>query len=161
MRRYGPKFNAMPKAEIHVGMRLNPFPITGWQRKRLLQHMIREHLAIERRLIRGGYMKKEPTSKALRDHTKQQIRDYMQVVDTAYMVEVAGVHGRGHHLGLQPVNQCYIDGGAGWSGMTFYGQLLWRALVSGNHVTVLQPPAAVKFGFSDREILKHRYEAKV
>ncbi|MBY3231835.1 hypothetical protein [Rhizobium laguerreae] len=157
MRRQGPVFHAMPAPNIHVGMRLDPFPVTGWVRRRLLRSMIADHLRITRSLRRKGYLKREPGTKTLSDHTKGMIRDYMRVVDTAYMIEVAGVHGEGHHLGLQPVNQCYVDGGTGWSGMTFYGQLLWRAQIGDDHVAVLQPPETVRFGFADREILKHQY----
>lgn len=146
---------AIPEVEIRIGMKLEPFVLSAWARKKILRTMIREHLSICSGMRRDGYLAKTPGDTAvLTKHVKGMIRAFMNVIDNAHTVEVAGVHGGGHHLGLSPVNQCYVGGGSGGSGMDFYAQLLWRATVDGNEVVVLQPSGSVRHCFSDHAMSK-------
>ncbi|MBX4911473.1 hypothetical protein HJA82_29605 [Rhizobium bangladeshense] len=143
------------KPKIHIGMRIAPFPLSRWQRKQLLRAQIREHLRIDRRLRLKGYLTRTPEDPTILGvNTKRMIREFMAVIDNAHTVEVAGIHANGHHLGLQPVSECYVRGGSGWSGMEFYGQLLWRATIDGNEVVVLQPTSTVNYTFSEQGIIK-------
>jgi hypothetical protein len=146
---------SIPSPSVHIGMKLAPFALSAWERKKIVRAMISEHLRICGRLRRDGYLEKAPDdSGVLTKHVKGMIRACMHVIDTAHTVEVAGVHGGGHHLGLSPVNQCYVGGGSGWSGMDFHAQLLWRATVGGNEVVVLQPTQSVRHCFSDHAMRK-------
>jgi hypothetical protein len=136
-------------------MKVAPFTLSAWERGKILRTMISEHIRVCAKLRRDGYIQKTPGDTAvLTKHVKGMIRAFMHVIDTAHTVEVAGVHGGGHHLGLSPVNQCYVGGGSGWSGMDFYAQLLWRATVDGNEVVVLQPSDSVRHCFSDHAMRK-------
>jgi hypothetical protein len=150
-----PNDHPMPSPKIRVGMKVKPFELTGWARRQIVEFLIKDHLRVLASLRRAGYAKRSPEDPAiLSKHTKDAIRAFLHVIDDAHTVEIAGVHGEGHHLGLHTVNACYVDGGSGWSGMTFYGQLLWRALVNGNQLVVLQPSEIVRFLFSERELAK-------
>ncbi|MNU26995.1 hypothetical protein D3C71_153800 [compost metagenome] len=147
--------NSIPDPAVHIGMKLAPFALSAWERKNILRTMISEHVRICAGMRREGYLAKTPGDTAvLTKHVKGMIRAVLNVIDNAHTVEVAGVHGGGHHLGLSPVNQCYVGGGSGWSGMDFYAQLLWRATVDGNEVVVLQPSGSVRHCFSDRAMRK-------
>ncbi len=147
--------HSIPDPAVHIGMKLAPFALSEWERKKILRTMISEHVRICAGMRHDGYLVKTPGDTAvLTKHVKGMIRAFMNVIDTAHTVEVAGIHGGGHHLGLSPVNQCYVGGGSGWSGMDFYTQLLWRATVEGNEVVVLQPSGSVRHCFSDRAMRK-------
>ncbi len=146
---------AIPDTALHVGMKLEPFALSAWERRQILRTMISDHIRVCAKLRRDGYIKKTPDDRTiLTKHGKGMIRDCMHVIDTAHTVEVAGIHGGGHHLHSRPVNQCYVSGGTGWSGMDFYAQLLWRATVDGNEVVVLQPAASVRHTFTDHAMSK-------
>jgi hypothetical protein len=140
----------IPEPEIHIGMKLEPFSLSNWERRKIVRTMISEYVCVLVKLRRKGFVKKTPDDRAvLTQHVKGMIRAFMHVIDTAHTVEVAGIHGGGHQLGLSPVNQCYVGGGTSCSGMDFHAQLLWRATVDGKELVVLQPPGSVAHCFSD------------
>lgn len=143
----------LPLPKFPVGTKVPPFRLSRYQRGTILKAMIRSHIRTLTRLRKDGYAKREPGDSAvLSKHIKGMIRAYLKVVDTAYEIEIAGTVADGLHLGLHPVNGCYVGGGAGWSGMDFYYQLLWRAEDDKNHVVVLQPLNAVDFVFAEHFI---------
>jgi hypothetical protein len=147
--------DSIPDPAVHIGMKLTPFSLSAWERRKIVRTMISEHVRVLSGMRRDGYIKKTPGDTAiLTNHVKGMIRACMHVIDTAHTVEVAGVHGGGHHLGLMPVSQCYVGGGTGWSGMDFHAQLLWRATVDGNEVVVLQPRGSVRHCFTDHAMRK-------
>lgn len=153
---------SMPLPKIEIGMKVQPFELSAYHRKILVRSQISEHLNTARRLRKRGYLNRVPGDmKVLGNHAKEMIRAFMRVIDTAHTVEIAGIHGFGHHLGLSPVNECYVSGGPQWSGLVFRPQLLWRATVDGKELAVLQPLSSIPSCFLEREILERATKTTV
>jgi hypothetical protein len=129
----------LPTPKVAVGAKVIGFKLDAYSRYRWMRHMLSEHHRIVKRMRLEGYLAPEPGDSLLPKRLKDVIRRVIRIVDTAYEIEVAGIQGEGFHLHLHPANGCYVGGGSGWSGMTFYYQLLFRAFDEGNHVVVLQP----------------------
>lgn len=101
----------------------------GWYR----QQILRDELKRVRRILLELKEKKRIkwNGKRLPDGNKNAIRQIMRIVDTAYEVEVSGVVLRGMHIDNTWTDQCYVGGGSGWSGMSPYATLLFRAVLDG------------------------------
>ncbi len=59
------------------------------------------------------------------DGNKNQIREIIRVIESAYEIEVAGVIAHPSHPGVS--NQCYIGGGSGCGGISYGCAILFRA----------------------------------
>ncbi|NTF18263.1 hypothetical protein G6L37_07570 [Agrobacterium rubi] len=140
-----PTNKEMPTPKVQIGMRIKPFALSMWHRKVIVRSQITEHLRIARQLSVRGYPNRSPEDTTiLTNFAKREIRAFMHVIDNAHTIEVAGLHGYGHMLGLHPVNECYVSGGSSWPCLEFRPQLLWRATVDEKEVVVLQPTASVR-----------------
>jgi hypothetical protein len=137
----------LPTPKIAVGAKVVGFKLDDYSRYKWARHMVHEHVRIAKSLRFQGYLEREPGYPILSRRCKATIRKVFLLVDTSYEIEVAGIQASGHHLGLHPINGCYVGGGSGWSGLDFHYQLLFRAKDDqGHHVVVLQPSDLRLFG---------------
>jgi hypothetical protein len=129
----------IPTPLIAIGTKVPVFRLDKYSRRCLVRHLVTKNRSILKSLRREGYATRERGEAMLSSHVKSLMRATLNLVDTAYEIEVAGIQGVGHHLGLQPVNGCYVGGGQSASGLQFYCQLLFRGKQGTNHVVFLMP----------------------
>jgi hypothetical protein len=123
----GPMYD-LPTPKVKIGDKLRVSigrgPELAYYKKQLVRQQLKQlrtfyrEWAIENPEKYGKPMK-------INDGNKEAIRETIRVIETAYEVEVAGVSARPS----QPyvANQCYVGGGAGWSGLSYGCALLFRA----------------------------------
>lgn len=85
-----------------------------------------------------GVPQKHPSNQAggrLLDGHKRMIREIMEMFDKAEVIEICGIVSVGAQANVHISNQCYLRSGLGWSGVSWYYNLMLRSTTpSGNNV---------------------------
>jgi hypothetical protein len=124
----GPHYD-LKQPQFAVGDRVDREKIMGdgWYRSEILRDQLKDTRRVLLKLKKNGYV--TWSGGRLPEGNKDAIRHVMEIIDTAYEVEVSGVVMLGMHIDNTWTNQCYVGGGSGWSGMIAHATLLFRAVV--------------------------------
>lgn len=153
----GPSYD-LPSPKVKIGDKLRPSIGRSaefqYARRQIVRAELKRLRACYRSFHKSGMEGYHPHMR-LRDGNKNQIREILRVIDEAYEVEVAGVMAHSGQ-GSLVTNQCFVGGGAGWSGFSYSCALLFRAEQPNSDPT--RGPNQVHFLFNDGSIYDYHVE---
>jgi hypothetical protein len=114
---------ALPRPKHAIGTQLRPGCVIAYSRKLLLRHLLRGYRKMHRNFaMKYGF---NPLHGKLSEHMKGLLRDQLSLVDTADVVEIAGMRPKGMHVN-HPSHESYLLDGQTHSGVHYEYFLLFR-----------------------------------
>jgi hypothetical protein len=114
---------ALPRPKHAIGARLLPDCVSAYNRRQLLRHLLRGYRKMHQKFAKKyGF---NPLHGKLSDHMKGLLRDQLSLVDSADVVEIAGMQPEGMHVN-HPAHESYLRDGQTHSGVHYEYFLLFR-----------------------------------